>query len=188
MITIAHLRQSGDVLDEPTPLIVDHPFEVISLIAKIALPSGEQFTEVKENAIMMQSSCEKWSTITTYVGQPEEIAPIISFAYHYLTQAEKPVDLPVALMRAYVNERIAERMKGVVSATDAPPEEESSALRRAVLFGCGIVDEDDISVGLEAGIHCITMAALFAEEPGVSFLEELYELVNDAEFNDPEFD
>ncbi len=181
VILIAHMMQEGGKHTEPGPLLADHPFEVIALMAHVALPAGARFTEVGEGAIMMEGETEGCSTVTTFVGPKEEMAPIISFIYHYYARLDKPSAHPVPLMLEYINERMR-------AADFEPPEAESADLRRAVLFGCNIVDGDDIEAGLQASIDCITVAAIFAEDPGVSFLQELKELVEDPEFNKEDVD
>lgn len=183
MITICHFMQNGDESSEPEPLHAEHPFEVISLIAVTAIPAGAYFTEVKERAIIMEGCDGDCRTVTTFVGPPEEMAAVIAFVYHYMTVAEEASTLPTSDMLVAIEARIAERGNHPSLANEVPPEPESEELKRAVLHACGVTDPDDFAAGLDARIHCIAVAALFAEEPGISFVIELKELMEDPEFN-----
>lgn len=183
MITISNFSLDGDECFEPRPLVAEHPFEVIATLASLFLPLGAYFTEVKEHAIVLEGQEGGSHTVLTFVGDPLEMEPIISFAYHYVTQAEKLAQLPTGAMVAYLQNYIAERGNHPSQACEVPPTFESEELHRAVLYSCGITDEDDLAAGMSAKIPAVAMAAFFAQEPGVSFIAELRELDNDPELD-----
>lgn len=173
MIIISNFSQEGDEHFEPEPLVAEHPFEAIAALATSFLPLGAYFTEVKENAVILEGQEGGCHTVLTLVGPPLEMEPVISFIYHYTTQAEKLADLPTTAMVAFLCAHIAERGNHPSLACEVPPVFESEELHRAVLYACGIVDEDDFAAGMRAKIPAIAIAAFFAQEPGVSFITEL---------------
>lgn len=180
MITIDHFGAEDGKLFEPGPRYATHPFEIIAVLASVFIPVGAYFAEIKENAIVMQGQEEGCSTVTTFVGPEEEIARVIPFIYYYMTQALSPSMLPAADMLVYIQAVLAERGSHPSLACEVPPDFESEELHLAVLHGCGITDEDDFAAGLTAKIPAIAVAAMFAEEPGVSFISELKLLNGDS--------
>jgi hypothetical protein len=179
MITISNFSHEGDEYFEPTPLIAEHPFEVIATLATLFIPLGAYLTEVKENAIVLEGQEGECHTVLTFVGSPLEMAPVISFIYHYTTQADQLAEVPTHAMVAFLQEHIKERGNHFSLACEVPSAFESEELHRAVLYSCGITDEDDFAAGMAAKIPAVAIAAFFAQEPGVSFILELRDLDND---------
>jgi len=174
VITVKQTRTKGGTLYEQPTLTFSDPLEAVAHLAKTELGWGGQIVDVGEGRIKVETRVLHDVDTAIFEGPSEEMKPLFELVYFYMEASEKHGDLIVDQVVDYT-QRFPDGMGGtpLIFSMIAPLLVGGNRLKVAVMLACGVKNENDVKVGLEAEVEDLVAAVQLSHEGQCSFREAL---------------